>query len=123
VELESALALYRALGVPVGEAEVLNSMGVMLLRMNDPGAALTRHEQALAIAKGTGALPEEGRALEGIGRCELRAGRAASAGRSLRSALAIYRRIGSPDARRVLDLLPPGTPTTGQSREPSVPEV
>jgi Tfp pilus assembly protein PilF len=57
--------------------------------------------QALAIAVGVGSPIEEARALEGIGRCQLRSGREREAITLLSQSLAIYDRIGSPNAQRV----------------------
>ena len=44
---------------------------------------------------------EEARALEGIGRCHIQEGNPGQGAADLRQALAIYRRIGAPEAQRV----------------------
>ena len=53
------------------------------------------------MARAIDSLPEEARALEGIGHCRLRDGHAAEAATALRQALAIYERIGSPHTDRL----------------------
>jgi hypothetical protein len=58
-----------------------------------------------AIACDIGVPLEEAGSLEGIGRSHLRDGHASEAAACLRQALAIYRRIGSPAARRVQETL------------------
>jgi len=67
--------------------------------------ARARHDQALAIATDIAALPEEARALEGLGRCHLRDGEPSQGAALLGRALVIYQRIGSPNARRVATTL------------------
>ncbi|MGH3971926.1 MAG: hypothetical protein ACRDS9_01155, partial [Pseudonocardiaceae bacterium] len=57
--------------------------------------------QALNIAQALGTPLEEARALEGIGHCRLQEGQASEGAAYLRQALALYRRLGSPDAQRV----------------------
>jgi hypothetical protein len=67
-------------------------------------SSCSQHGAALALSRGLGTPREEARALEGIGRSWL--GRdPAEAAAPLRQALAIYQRIGVPDARRVQDTL------------------
>ena len=76
------------------------------------------HSEALAMASELGAPPEEARALAGIGRSLLPGSPAEAAGH-LREALAIYQRIGSPDARLVQDTLDEhGLLTRGRSARP-----
>ena len=69
-----------------------------------PDEAARHCGQALAISRELGTPHEEARALEGIGRSLLGRDPAEAAVR-LRQALAIYQRIGVPDARRVEDTL------------------
>ena len=102
--LAQARELSRDLGYRYGEAVALNTMGELLLA-SGPAQARACHEQALAITAGLGALAEQAHALEGVGRCCLaRSDPQAGAG-SLEQALAIYRRIGSPNAERVAAML------------------
>jgi hypothetical protein len=83
---------------------VLNSLGELSSRTSATEEARDHHGQALAIARDLGAPREEARALEGIGQ-SLLPDSPAEAATWLRDALAIYRRIGAPGARRVLDTL------------------
>jgi tetratricopeptide (TPR) repeat protein/transcriptional regulator with XRE-family HTH domain len=99
-----ALQACRDLGSRHGLAMALNSLGELSTRTEQAEQARSHHRQALAMAREIGAPLEEARALDGIGRSML-PGRPAEAAGPLRQALAIYRRIGSPDARRVRDTL------------------
>jgi tetratricopeptide (TPR) repeat protein len=114
---ERALALVREVGSPFDEGDilcelgarhaqavVLNSLGELSSRTSATEEARDHHGQALAIARDLGAPREEARALEGIGQ-SLLPDSPAEAATWLRDALAIYRRIGAPGARRVLDTL------------------
>ena len=73
-------------------------------RTSAPEKASEIHREALAKAIELGAPAEEARALAGLGRSQL-AGDSAEAARNLREALAIYQRIGTPQARLVQDTL------------------
>ena len=57
--------------------------------------------QALSIARDINTPVEEARALEGIGRCHIQKRNPGQGTADLRQALAIYRRIGAPEAQRV----------------------
>jgi tetratricopeptide (TPR) repeat protein/transcriptional regulator with XRE-family HTH domain len=95
-----ALQLVRDLGSRHGEAKALNSLGQVLTRTSLMSEARQQHQQALAIARDLGAPIQEACALEGIGESLLHEDPAGAA-TFLREALAIYERIGTPDARRV----------------------
>jgi tetratricopeptide (TPR) repeat protein/transcriptional regulator with XRE-family HTH domain len=95
-----ALELVRDLGSRHGEAKALNSLGQVLTRTSLTSEARQHHQQALAIARDLGAPGQEAYALEGIGESLLNED-PAEAGTFLREALAIYERIGTPDAQRV----------------------
>jgi tetratricopeptide (TPR) repeat protein len=103
--LSQALDLRRRAGNLLGEAETLNNMGDLSLVVGTLTDVRARHEDALRIATSIGSPLEEARALEGIGRCDLRDGRPEAAAETLRRALDIYRRIGSPNSGRVEDIL------------------
>jgi len=94
--LTSALRLYRDLGFGGGETGVLNTMGEMCLAADSPADGRVHYEEALEVARTIESLPNQARALEGIGRCQLRDGHSAAAILSLRQALVIYQQIGSP---------------------------
>jgi tetratricopeptide (TPR) repeat protein/transcriptional regulator with XRE-family HTH domain len=99
-----ALEICRKLDDPGGEAESLNNIGDLLLTA-DTAQARERYEQALLISRSITALLDEGRGLEGIGRCDLRNGEVDHAAMHLRQALAVYQQLGSPNSRRVEALL------------------
>jgi len=71
------------------------------LASSRPAEALTEFEHALAIARSIVSPLEEARAVEGIGRCQLKEGQTGYGVASLRKALAIYARIGSANGKRV----------------------
>lgn len=103
---QEALELYRQLGDRIGEADSLIQLAEALLESESEGAAEVRGdsaadargllEQALAIAIAIPSPLAEARALEGIGRCDLRDGRTDEGAVALRRALTIYQRIGAP---------------------------
>jgi tetratricopeptide (TPR) repeat protein len=98
------LRLYQDLGSRHGVTKVLNSLGGLSLATSAAEEARRYHGQALAIAREIGAHGEEADALAGIGLSFL-PGSPAEAAPPLRGALAIYQRIGSPDAQRIEDTL------------------
>lgn len=77
------------------------SVSDLALANSAPADARPCYEQALAIATSIAFPLEQARALEGIGRCHLRAGTPGQGATPLHQALAIYQRIGSPCAQRV----------------------
>ena len=79
-------------------------IGELARRTSAPEQASEIHREALAKAIELGAPAEEARALAGLGRSQL-AGDSAEAATNLREALAIYQRIGTPEARLVQDTL------------------
>ena len=98
--LEQAFGLYRDLGDPLGEAEVLNHSGALCLKSEDSEQALAHHQRALDLARAVGSPLEEARALEGAGRCALARGDTATAVTELRQALEIYSTSASAPPRR-----------------------
>jgi Tfp pilus assembly protein PilF len=103
--LADALRLYRDLGIRGGEAEVLNTMGEMRLAADAPADGRVYHEEALALARTIESLPEQARALEGIGRCQLHDDHFTAATSPLRDALIIYQSISSPHADRLRNVI------------------
>ena len=102
--LEEALELHRDLGSRHGEIVALNDLGELASRTLAPEKAGDLHREALAKAIDLGAPGEQARSLAGLGRTQL--GRApADAAQNLREALAIYERIGAPEAREVRQTL------------------
>jgi tetratricopeptide (TPR) repeat protein len=103
--LIEALILYRELGDRLGQATALNKLGARLLDSSGYDDALNHHLQALRLAEDIHSPLEEARALEGIARCRLRVLDAEDGEARLRQALAIYRRIGAPEAQQVTTTL------------------
>ncbi|MBT8227371.1 MAG: tetratricopeptide repeat protein, partial [Dactylosporangium sp.] len=95
--LGQALDLFREAADRDGEAETLNHIGELLLTSATPAAAQRRFTAALGIARTIGTAAHEARALEGIGTCARRDGHIDEGVMHLRQALAIYRRINSPN--------------------------
>ena len=118
--LSQVLRWHQDLGSRHGEAAALNSLGKLSRATSAAEEARHYHSQALAIAREIGAHAVEAHALAGTG-LSLLPDRPAEAAAPLRDALAIYRRIGSPDAQTIQDTLtrhrlePPDlTPPAGQ---------
>jgi tetratricopeptide (TPR) repeat protein/transcriptional regulator with XRE-family HTH domain len=105
--LAQALELHRDLGNQLGIAEVLNNLGELWLASAASAKARKYYDQALQTATEITSPLEEARALEGIGRCHLQDGQSEEGATSLRKALVIYNRVGSPNAQRVQNVLPP----------------
>ena len=98
--MAEALAICRAIEDRIGEVEALNCLGALLLDMEDADA-IVQHRNALRLARDIRCPLEEARALEGIGRC-LEWTAAPTGGRpELQEALAVYERLGAPDASRL----------------------
>lgn len=96
--------MFHDLGDRHGQSKALNSAGELSLRTSATEDATRQFGAALALARELGTPHEEARALEGIGRSLLDRD-PAGAGSRLREALAIYQRIGVPEARAVQDTL------------------
>lgn len=102
--LDRALEMHRELTNPNGEASTLASLGELRLASGTE-SALPYFKQALDIAERMSLLPGKARACEGIGKCHLAAGNPGEGAASLRQALEIYQRMGSPAAARIATLL------------------
>lgn len=102
---QQALALFDDLGHRLGQAEALNRLGELSLRISASGQARDQHSRALTVARDISAAPEEARALEGIGNSHLQEGNPSQAVAPLRQALTIYQRIGAPGAERVQETM------------------
>ncbi|GAA0390190.1 hypothetical protein Acor_46820 [Acrocarpospora corrugata] len=103
--LHRALAISRETGDRSLETETLNTLGETLRAMAQPDSALARHRAAHALTEQTGDQYEHARALEGIAHVQHAAGRTGQARENWRAAAGIYRRLGVPEAGRVLALL------------------
>lgn len=102
-QLRQALAIHLELGSRHGEAVTRNKWGVVLRHFGDLPGGRHQHAQALSLARAVHSALEEARALEGIGRCDLRQGRHDPTDTHLRQALTIYRRIGAGEALTFTD--------------------
>ena len=69
--------------------------------MAEPGAALTRHRAALALASRTGDRYEQARARDGMAHALCDTGQPEAAYEHWRRALAIYSALGVPEADHV----------------------
>jgi tetratricopeptide (TPR) repeat protein/transcriptional regulator with XRE-family HTH domain len=104
--LARAASLAHDVGERADEAETLNNLGDLYLDIGAVADAQDAYMRALAIAAGITLALEEARAREGIGGCLLRSGQGLSDGRAmLQDALTIYRRLESPNAKRVAKTL------------------
>jgi tetratricopeptide (TPR) repeat protein len=101
--LTDAHNLYAQLSQRAGQADTLNSLGELSLATGDHNRA--HYEAAIAIASEIGARPEEARALEGIGQCDIRDGRSQDGSALLQQAQDIYHEMGSPKAQRLAEAL------------------
>lgn len=84
---------------------MLNNLGQLALADGNLASAESHYRRALQVATETSSLFEQARALEGTGRCALRAARTSAAAAPLRAALAIYQQLGSPRGEEVAALL------------------
>ena len=103
--LSEAIAIYKEVGNRHGHAEALNRIGVLFLESSGHDVAIGYHQQALRLAQDAHVPLEEARALEGIGRCLFRASNPDDGTARMRQALAIYQRLGVPEAKRVSTML------------------
>jgi tetratricopeptide (TPR) repeat protein len=111
-DLQEALGIFGDLGHQDAQITTLNESGTLSRARGDLGQARACHQQALDTARQLGRVLDEAHALAGLGRCALAAGSAADAQGQLRQALAIFQRIGAPEAIGVsaeLDTLPGAT--------------
>jgi tetratricopeptide (TPR) repeat protein len=99
--LRQALDLYRLLGSQAGQAEILNSLGLLTSHSSDQQAE-EYFTEAYDIASRIGMPLEKARALEGLGLCG-----ASDRAARLWQALETYRRLGVPDRQRVEAILFP----------------
>jgi tetratricopeptide (TPR) repeat protein len=107
--LARALELFGDLEDRRGQAGASINMGELLFLSSAYREACGYFAQGLSIARDISTPVEEAGALEGIGRCHIQEENPGQGVADLRQALAIYRRIGAPEAQRVetilLDLL------------------
>ena len=93
--IEEAFDAYHGpIDDPPGEIEALVAFGRLALEADDPRTALGHFEQALPIARRIRHAMGEARSLDGIARCRELLGERAAALEALRTAVAMYRRMG-----------------------------
>jgi len=118
--LSRSLELFRDLGERRGEAAASITLGELKFLSSAYREAHGYCTQALSIARDISAPVEQARALEGTGRCHHQEGNPGQGSADLRQALAIYRRIGAPEAQRVEAILPASDDDhQGQRDEPT----
>ncbi|HEX6358341.1 tetratricopeptide repeat protein [Actinophytocola sp.] len=99
--LTRALSLCSGIPDPTGQVTALNNLGRLAWDWPEAGDSFSHHDEALRLARAIGAALEEGRALEGMGRCLIRDSYTGAGTAYLREALEVYERLGVPDARAV----------------------
>jgi len=107
-----SLEIYHRIGARSFEAYPLNGLGEAAFLSGDYEQALHRHGQALIIAEETGTTSQRARAHVGIGQA-LRAQHSTDDARThFETALALYEKLGIPEAQEVrqtlTELQPPG---------------
>jgi tetratricopeptide (TPR) repeat protein/transcriptional regulator with XRE-family HTH domain len=100
--LDRARLLFSDLGDRSGEAKALNNLGELARTSGDPARS---QDRALTIAAAVAAPHEEARAHEGIGQSCLARGWIEQGEASIRRAVQIYLKMGSPHAERAATLL------------------
>jgi tetratricopeptide (TPR) repeat protein len=99
--LHEAVALYQEIGDRSGEADALNSLGEAHLADGQPSGALTRHSKACDIASDVGDTYQQARAHDGLARAHHALARPDQARDHWEQALALYTRLGAPEADQV----------------------
>jgi tetratricopeptide (TPR) repeat protein len=99
--MEAALSAYRDLADRSGEAGALNELGVLYRRTGNLERARENHLRSAESAQQISCHWDEASAWAGLGRCDLAAGRTDAAVEHLRTALAIFQRIGAAEASEV----------------------
>jgi tetratricopeptide (TPR) repeat protein len=99
--LRQANTIYQELGQRLGQASALNQSAALRFDRGEIPEALDRYRRALDLAVEVHSLLEQARAIEGAARCAMRLGDTAGPVDRLRQAMAIYERIGTPDAPRI----------------------
>jgi tetratricopeptide (TPR) repeat protein len=102
---EQALPQYETYQDPIGPIGPLIGLGDVESHEGATDRARDYYRQALIIVREQNVPSEEAHALEGIGLSHLKDGDRDDGITSLREALAIYQRLGSPFAARVREVL------------------
>jgi DNA-binding SARP family transcriptional activator/predicted negative regulator of RcsB-dependent stress response len=99
--IREALAMYQEIGDRSGEADALNSLGEAHLADGQPSHARTHHSTACEIASDVGDTYQEARAHDGLARAHHALARPGQARDHWEQALALYTRLGTPEADQV----------------------
>ena len=91
---QRALALFRRVGDPVGQASALNDLAQALALADDVGQARVQATMALALADKAGDPYEQARAHDLLARCNLTGAEAAAARRHQRRAAQLFASLG-----------------------------
>ena len=100
--LREALDRYRTIGSRLGQAEVHNHTGAVLLEHGQPGQAAVEYRLALQLAREANSSIEEANALEGAAHSALQMGDNGTAIEHFREVLRIYQRVEAADAARIV---------------------
>ncbi len=96
-----ALAICREMEYSHGQAEALNGLGAALLAMGQSQDALHRHDDARILADQSGDAYHQARAHQGLGNAYAAIGEHIRARERWQHALAIYSRLGTPEADQI----------------------
>lgn len=96
-----ALAICREMEYSHGQAEALNGLGAALLAMGKPQDALHQHNEARNLAHQSPDPYDQARAHQGLGNAYAATGDYIRAREQWQQALAIYTRLGTPDADQI----------------------
>jgi tetratricopeptide (TPR) repeat protein len=108
---KQALSLFGETGNPGGQAKALNGLGEAFLEAGRAGEACLRHTDALRLASQIDDKYEQARAHDSLGRACQILGDPDQGRRHWEQALALYTRLGAPEADRIRAQLDPATPT------------
>jgi DNA-binding SARP family transcriptional activator/tetratricopeptide (TPR) repeat protein len=99
--IQEGLVLYQEIGDRSGEADALNSLGEALLAAGQPSSARTHHTAACDIASDIGDQYQQARAHDGLAYAHHALARSGQARDHWVKALALYSRLGTPEAAQV----------------------
>ena len=99
--IQEALALYREISDRSGEADALNSLGEALSAAGQHSRACTSHTAACAIASDIGDGYQQARAHNGLAHAHHALARPVEAREQWGKALALFTRLGTPEADQV----------------------
>jgi tetratricopeptide (TPR) repeat protein len=91
---EQALAVFRAIGDPVGEAHALNNVGYAHLQLGDPRRARTFCEQAVALERANNHRGGEATSLDSLAGAEFQLGNYPEAIACYLESISLFRELG-----------------------------